>query len=392
MRSHNARPTSQSAPFTALYVPLTNIPAADIRLRPEYTALFQHANIDSSHLITLDDLPDRSSIAQHLKPENTKWILVDHNVLQGDLGKLYSAHISGVIDHHDDENKAPKDTGSEPRVIEKSGSCTSLVVNYCRSTWDDMSSSSLSSGAGHAQGDSLSNDSSMSRKWDAQLAKLALASILIDTANLTAESKVTSHDIKAVKYLEAKINLSPQDAASFDRQTFYDQISTAKKDIGSLRLHDILRKDYKEWTERDDKKLGISSVVKPLSFLQHKAREERPSEKQDDEPFLTTLRNFAEERELAIFAVMTTSTSDGGDFQRELLIWALASERVEAAKKFQDSAVTELKLENWEDDLEGGLTGGGGNGDDGTWRRVWWQREVGKSRKQVAPLLRNAMA
>ncbi|KAI9707679.1 MAG: Exopolyphosphatase [Candelina mexicana] len=390
IRSSSARSTSRAPPFTGLYIPLTNIPAGDIRLRPEYTTVFRHANIDSSHLITIDDLPPHSSLLKRLKPENTKWILVDHNALQGYLGELYSERIGGVIDHHDEENKVPNDTGSEPRIIEKSGSCTSLVVNYCRSAWDDISFSSLSSGAAHAQGDSILDDSAVSRKWDAQVAKLAQASILIDTANLTSKSKVTSHDIRAVEYLEAKIKSSPQDAAEFDRKAFYDEINTAKAEIGSLELYDILRKDYKEWIVKDDKSLGISSVVKPLSFLQNKALEERPSNSQGGEPFLAILWEFAIQRGLAMFAIMTTSTSAGGDCQRELLVWALRREAVEAAKKFEGEAVGELGLMNWRSKSEGNLDSG--DGDDGTWRRVWFQKEVGKSRKQVAPLLRKAMA
>jgi hypothetical protein len=69
--------------FTPLYVPITNIPAADIQLRPEFLAVFKHANIESGHLITLDDLPALSEIETQLAPENTKWILVDHNALLG---------------------------------------------------------------------------------------------------------------------------------------------------------------------------------------------------------------------------------------------------------------------------------------------------------------------
>ena len=120
--------------FSPVYVPITNIPAADIQLRPEYLAVFKHANIESKHLITLDDLPALSDIESKLAPENTKWILVDHNALQGQLGKMYAERVAGVIDHHDDEKKVPEDTGEEPRIIEKSGSClcSALGCGYCQ--------------------------------------------------------------------------------------------------------------------------------------------------------------------------------------------------------------------------------------------------------------------
>ena len=95
--------------FSQLYVPLTNIPASDIQLRPEFLALLPHANIESRHLITLDDLPALPDIQSQLAPENTRWILVDHNVLQGQLGTIYAHRVGGVIDHHDDENKYEND-------------------------------------------------------------------------------------------------------------------------------------------------------------------------------------------------------------------------------------------------------------------------------------------
>ena len=226
--------------FTPLYIPVTNMSASGINMRPEFKAVFKWAYIDPAHLITLDDLPAMSEIQAKLKPENTRWILVDHNALQGQLGKIYSSRVHGVIDHHDDEGKVPKDTGDEPRIIEKSGSCTSLITNFIRPTWEVLSGSALSSGAAHAQGDSLSDDDAVVKRWDASVAHLGLASIVIDTANLEDQSKTTEHDRKAVEYLEAKILLCPQLATSFDRTAFYEAIDAAKKDIESLRLQDVL--------------------------------------------------------------------------------------------------------------------------------------------------------
>ncbi|KAL8693727.1 MAG: hypothetical protein Q9224_003702, partial [Gallowayella concinna] len=288
--------------FTPLYIPLLNIPAKDISLRPEFKAVFHHANIDVSHLVTLDDLPkDRES---ELKPENTRMILVDHNSLQGELGKLYGSRVHGVVDHHEDEGTVISETEPEPRVIEKCGSCTSLVVRTLKSAWETSSDgSSLSSGGAHAQGDSVMNDATVIRTWDAQLAKMALASILVDTANLTAKGKVEKADTEAVKYLEAKINLSPQDAKRWDRSNFYDEISTAKRNIDELNFQDILRKDYKQWTE-NDLKLGIASVVKPLGFIVEKALGQTSADKEDE--FVIAIGDFMADRDLTIFAIMTT--------------------------------------------------------------------------------------
>jgi exopolyphosphatase len=372
--------------FTPLYVPITNIPAADIQLRPEYLAVFKHANIEPGHLITLDDLPPLSDIQFMLAPENTKWILVDHNALQGQLGKIYSGQVAGVIDHHDDEGKVRKDTGDEPRIIEKSGSCTSLIANYCRPKWDVLSASALSSGAAQAQGDSLLDDGTVVKRWDAAVAQLGLASILIDTANLHDENKTTEHDRNAAEYLEAKIMLCPQLSTTFDRAKFYNEIDAAKKDIGALKLQDIFRKDYKQW-DQSSLRLGISSVVKPTEFLLEKASDETSSDSAS-KSLLGSMDQFAKERELDLFTLMTTSTSSEGKFQREILLWAFNERGVSAAKAFATKSTGELGLEDWRDIPS--VADAACN--EGQWRKIWWQRQVQHSRKRVAPLLRDAMA
>ncbi|KAF2871127.1 exopolyphosphatase-like protein [Massariosphaeria phaeospora] len=372
--------------FTPLYIPITNIPASGLQIRPEFLALFRYANTEAGHLITLDDLPDLSVIETKLRPENTRWVLVDHNVLQGQLGEIYVDRVGGVIDHHADESKVPEETGCEPRIIEKSGSCSSLVTNYCRQDWDSLSQSAISSGAAHAQGDSLSDDGAVVRLWDAEVAQLGLASILIDTSNLQSKDKTTEHDIKAVEYLEAKIMICPQLSTSFDRATFYQEIDLAKKDIGGLELQDILRKDYKQWDE-GGQKLGISSVVKPINFLQQKAREEADAQSAEH-VFFAALQRFSKDRDLDLYAVMTTSTSSEGKFQRELLVWAFNERAASAVKKFAVSAKEELGLEDWHSSPDSTDEEGTG---ESQWRKVWWQRSVQHSRKRVAPLLREAM-
>ncbi|KAL8750792.1 MAG: hypothetical protein Q9184_006295 [Pyrenodesmia sp. 2 TL-2023] len=372
--------------FAPLYIPLLNLPAADISLRPEFEALFRHANIDSSHLVTLDDLPKPDE--RELKPEDTQWILVDHNKLQGVLGDTYSSRVRGVVDHHEDEGVVPQDTDPEPRVIEKCGSCTSLVVRTLRSSWEAGTDAfSLSSGAAHAQGDSLVNDASVTRTWDAQLAKMALASILIDTANLTAKSKVEKADRDAVEYLEVKINLSPQDAAQWDRTKFYNEIDAAKRDIGGLSFEDILRKDYKQWDE-NRLTLGISSVVKPLDFIVEKVIHDTEEDKETR--FVTAIGDFMAVRNLSIFAIMSTSMSEAGEFQRELYIQALSAGHA-AASTFAKEAAKELRLEDHSVEMLEGKPGAMQPESEGPWRKIWMQRDVGKSRKQVAPLLRRAM-
>lgn len=367
--------------FTSTYIPLLNISASDIIIRPEFTALFSHMNISASHLITLDDLPPPEKLEERLKPANTRWILVDHNRLQGTLGSVYSNRVQGVVDHHTEENSVPQDTSPEPRVVEKCGSSTSLVIRALRSSWDAISDSPLSSGASHAQEKFLSEDLAVARTWDVQLAKMALASILIDTTNLTAEEKVETPDQQAVKFLEAKIQLSPTTAKIWNRNEFYNEINEAKQDIGDLEMNDILRKDFKKWTEKGIT-LGISCVVKPLTFLISKAK----TEEQNPDPFSNAVEAFMSKNEISVFAIMTTSTSSGA-FKRELLLQVSPSNS-SLMSKFLEQATTSLGLE---DLVLNGISPSASSDTTGAIRKVWLQKELGKSRKQVAPLLREAM-
>ncbi|KAF1996960.1 exopolyphosphatase-like protein [Amniculicola lignicola CBS 123094] len=372
--------------FTPLYVPVTNIPSSGLSVRPEFLALFKYANIEPGHLITLDDLPDLSVIKSKLRPENTRWILVDHNALQGQLGQIYSERVAGVIDHHDDEGKMPKDTGSEPCIIKRTGSCTSLVTEYCRQAWDAPSEPATSSGAANSQGGSLLDDDAAVKRWDSEVAQLGLASILIDTSNLQSKYKTTKHDIKAVEYLEAKTMLWPQMSAGFDRNKFFQEIDSARRDIGGLGLQDILAKDYKQWN-KGGQTLGISSVVKSIDFLQKKAHGESNDQSWQD-AFFTALQSFSKGRRLDLYAVMTTSHSSDGEFQRELLVWAFDEKAVSAAKKFASDAREELGLDDWQDAEGTAHT----QDEDSQWRVIWQQRHVQHSRKRVAPLLREAMS
>ena len=284
-----------------------------------------------------------------------------------------------MIDHHEEENAVPRNTDSEPRVIEKCGSCTSLVVRQCKPAWDSISSSSLSTGAAHGQGETVTDDSAVIQGWDAQVAKMALASILVDTANLTAPGKVEQVDRESVDYLEAKIQISPKDARIWDRDHYYKEINEAKKNINSLTLSDILIKDYKGWTE-SGAKLGISSVVKSLDFLVQKACEDNNSSFEDQ------LQHFMDAQDLAIFAIMTTSTSSDGDFQRELLVQARSFASSSAISFVEQGAsvfeLVDLSIRGIPTQEKPGQP----------WRKIWLQRDVSKSRKQVAPLLRTSMA
>jgi len=392
-------------PPHTLHIPLSNLPRADLALRPELSAVLRPAGLGPDDLLTLSDLPQGDN---SLGPDQTRWLLVDHNAPAGHLSSLSASNLIGCIDHHEDEGVIPRDSLDGPRVIAKCGSCTSLVVDQSRAAWDDLASSS---------------SSPPSSAIDAELAHLALGPILIDTINLTSKDKTTDLDISAVEFAEAKITTTTTSASSkkYDRTAFHDEIAHLKEDISSLTYRDILRKDYKQWSE-GGLKLGTSSVVQGFGYLittptnsnnnknnSNEQQHDKHSTRRSKSLFLSELKRWAAEQKLDIVAVMTTCTLEGR-FSRELLVWAFGgAQAVGVAPQFAKRNEEALGLETWnagelDDDAgrhgprhhseEGGEEREGRREDGGgeeEWRACWTQRRLECSRKQIAPLLREAM-
>ena len=233
----------------------------------------------------------------------------------------------------------------------------------------------------------------------AHLARLVLAPALIDTRSLTDATKTTARDHRAVEYAEAKLAAPGTDDSAapsgpYARAGFFERLSALKSDIAGLSLRDVLRKDYKEWSEGEGEgaiKLGTSSVTRPIAYLVEKAGGE--------EALVESLRAWGEERAVDLVVVMTSACIDGAH-GRELLVWARTGKRAaDAARAFADAFAEPLELRPWGDG--GGLNadadavavaaaGDGGCGTEG-WMRCWAQGKLECSRKQVAPMLREAM-
>lgn len=348
-----------------IIVPVTNIPAADLSLRPELTALLKHADVKPEHLITLDDIQEAG-----LEAEHTSWTLVDHNVLTGILGRSFTSQITGVIDHHDDENKVAKD--ASPRIIEVSGSCSSLIALSSRPVWDEITSRASSIGAAIAQDDGrLLDDAAYTSTWTAHVAKLAIGAILIDTINMTDEHKVTEHDRKAIRYLEALVNIAPRVGKDYDRDSYYKELDTAKTDVDALSVRDLLRKDYKEWSE-GDLKLGTAVIVKPLSYTKSRS-----------EDWEKDISSFIEERSVDVLAITTAYSDEQDNFHRELALFTTKNDAAkDVATSFVNASSKELQFEDLDLDLSSSAFG---------YSHAWTQRNLAASRKQSAPMLRRAM-
>ncbi|RPB12469.1 DHH phosphoesterase [Morchella conica CCBAS932] len=341
-----------TGPTTPPTIPLLSIPREDLSLRPEILHLCNLFSISPSDLNFTDDPP-----ITDLPQDSTNIALVDHNHIEPNLSSHFTdpaKAVTAVIDHHDDEGLYPD---AKPRIITPSGSCSSLVTQHFQSAFPQ---------SGDVRG---------------ELARLALAAVLIDTTNMT--NKVTPHDEEVLAFLEAEIAKSVTEGGGagepWDRKKFYNGVWDAKNNVDAMPLRDLLRKDWKEWAESVagvdgvQRKVGIASVLRELEWL--KGREA-------GEGFVEGVRSWAGERGLDVVSVMTT-TGRGGDFRRELFVWVLnegAEGCLEAFVRMAEEAG--LGLSVW--------GGGALDGDNGR-RRAWCQKNLKASRKQVAPLLRESI-
>lgn len=332
-------------PPHTLHIPLCNIPRDDLTLRPEFTEVLRRADVTPNDVITLDELPAADELAR------SPWFLVDHNSLTGRLAQ-YRDRVVGCIDHHDDEGHLPQDC--QVRVIEKTGSCMSLIVNHCWGAWEELRKSADPPAPG----------------VDEQLAYLALAPILIDTHNFTDRNKTTRFDESAARRLEETL-VGP----AYVRDRFFAEVSELKEDISSLSMRDVLRKDYKEWVE-NGLRLGTSSAPVDFAGLTDKVGGTADA-------LAAELRRWADEKDIDLLCVLTSCTRHDA-FCRELLVFARTEKGAEAARGFEQTYSDKLGLSPWSD---GQLHADSTN----QWLRCWDQAQVKNSRKQIAPMLRESM-
>lgn len=340
-----------------MHIPLANIPREDIPLRRELGAALAYAGVEGEDLLTLDDL-DAATAAHPLEPQDTRWLLVDHNALTGTLGERFGSRTVGCVDHHEDENVIATNTGDEPRVLTKTGSCMSLVVDHCRGVWEELSRQSAQEGGQEA------------KSQDAGLARIALAPILLDTNSLKSKAKTTDLDIRIAEYLEAKCG------KDYSRKKYFKELSELKEDISVFTYRENFRKDYKAWTEAG-MVLGTCSIPQGFHYMLKRLG--------DGKTLLEEFRQFAEEKKVDIATIMTSSAKDDGVFKRNLLVWGLNENAVKAVEKFVESYQEVLGLEAF----EGGVLDHKGDKDEV--RYCWYQNVTRNSRKQLAPMLRAAM-
>ncbi|KAL4878363.1 hypothetical protein BJY04DRAFT_111803 [Aspergillus karnatakaensis] len=399
--AHNRVPRDSPRPHVPV-INLDNVHAGPElrRLRPEFIKALQLSQRNTQEALEVED---GSALKEHfltvadfttqLKPRSSESqlqadsVLVDWNALpirssdtrsgKGSLpGLSVEFTVLGCIDHHADEGFLPPISTTQPNFVEPTGSCTSLVVTELEQMGLWPKSDTVPAN-------------------EEEVARLAMASILIDTANLNNKDKVTSFDTSASDFLLPKATSTDP---SWDVTHFYKEIyGTKQNSLDLLTVDEILGRDYKEWAEQPTRhtdqapvQIGICSVVKSVPWIVRKAGKAHA--------FLKDLKAFASERELDVVAVMTTfSSADKGQFSRELLVYGLSDRGVKALEIFVSDSRSQLGLVEWQSldgsdhaqDIKDTLDA---RDDSPQWTRIWVQTNVSQSRKQVAPLVRQAAA
>ncbi|KAI1615189.1 exopolyphosphatase [Exophiala viscosa] len=368
---------------TPTYIPILNLPTVRSselwRLRPEYGVALRLALGEDARTIrkqdageqgktsvlgevltiadVLDDRrstlhsvfapsPPESNGDEQSKLEQGKKqdiILVDHNApalaLPGVDERTIETRLNvvGCIDHHVDEGYVSAD--AEPRIITTGiGSCTSLVVKHLRDQgmWPSTTASETTGEDDGGEG-------------IRQIARLALAPVLIDTSNLRASGdKCSDVDREVVKFLEGIVASSKTtgdtpvattgaastengNEARWNRDAFHQVIGSAKANsLDLLSMQEVFDRDYKVWTEAGKQgqvNVGISSLVKPLSWLIGHAG--------SIEKFLDEVDRFADERKLGVFSMLTRAAEG-----KEVVV--LVDESVDGViEKFEDKGELE---------------------------------------------------
>ena len=217
-------------------------------------------------------------------------------------------------------------------------------------------------------------------RLDATVAKLLLAVILLDTQNLDpSKGKTTEQDIAAVEALR-KVADVPDTAALFKDMCAQKFSPTF---WASLSLPDCLKLDYKQFRQ-GDVAFGVSSVLVSLRELLAKSG---PGTADD-------LAAFCAAKGLRFWMGMTAVLDDSGTLNRQLAVYAPgpdggANPHVHAVVEHLLGSDLELEpLPGVETDVGAGGAGGTAGG---AYFRTFAQHNSKASRKQVVPLVVDAL-
>jgi len=365
--------------------------------------------------VTAPAYPTSLSILGQL---GANYALVDHNRL---LPLFGDGQVVGIIDHHEDE-KAHPDAATKLIQV-PTGSCSSLVVKHFKDKWVAANAAAAQAPAtnGDVNRGTGANGETTSGPIPVQVPSLLLQALIIDTRGVKPGGKATATDVAAAEFLYPLSIFDKSASASHGLEgeagagdsmpaalgDIFTALSDAKSDVSKLDTKDLLVRDYKEYELPTSSptypviRAGLSTV--PVGFKSWLERES------DWSSLMGGVDGYMADRKLDIEGILTSFSNKEGKHRRELLLAVgtagNAKLTAEDAQRYLAELVsglessTELELAPWE---KGGavavkklLLGKRVELDDparGRWAKVWKQKNAKATRKQVAPLLRDAVA
>ena len=258
-------------------------------------------------------------------------ILVDHNVLS-DQDKHYEDKVVEVIDHH------VKETQCDNSIIEAVGSCSSLVL---RQIWKERPDF----------------------KYETCL-RLVHATILVDTVALSPEAKkVTPLDTEMVEKCEALLGTMK------GRDEIYKHLDDEKRRVDHLNAKQLLRRDFKTFKSKKFGTICVCSVPMLAKYWVEEPGVERH------------VKSFQEEGGFFRGVLVLGSSFRGGIPERDMVLANIKWNSdifLEITHALEQSTDPPLQLERMH--LEGLDNFIGYN-----------QGNTGASRKQILPILKNAL-
>jgi exopolyphosphatase len=221
-------------PHPTKAIALLQTPQDALDLRPENKLALHNVQMSPGHrdLLTIDELPlPAIQLAKVIKGI----VLVDHPV---PLSVWSDARIISIFDHHKDRGAG---ADAHPRIFESTASCTTLVA---REMLNEL--------------ERLPQEYHMPH----EVVELILDAIALDSNGL---QKATTEDRYTARRLLKRSNWNSQKLLNVMAR-LSDEMRKAKKDLESLGIRDLLRRDWKgdltrtKSTQHPNVHLGLASI------------------------------------------------------------------------------------------------------------------------------------
>ena len=237
-------------------VPVLNIDRIEVSLKTEVVYWLKKNDIDVENLICKDEINNFKDV-QHV-------VLVDHHV------SPFHESVVSVLDHR------PFDSDSNLGVnckiqLKEVGSCCTLVIDLIKK-------------------DVILND--MKEEYS-EVLKLLYAAIVLDTINFSKYAdRFRPLDVEIVENIEQYLNIENIEE---HRKILFDKLVEARSDISSLNSLQILSKDLKIISNKDNSvRVALSAVLLPEYVLLANAAE--------------NLKYFVEKNDIDVISLMSMRT------------------------------------------------------------------------------------